>query len=692
MATPPVANVPVLPEQIVFLADPYPSPQAALADEDGTDWIGNEDNARAITLAHAARELRDHLALVGIDTPIAGDDPNDKRPKIVLAVKEQAYAHFANSALAVSYGELGDQGYAVTRIGNELLITGNTRIGVLYGVYGLLERLGFSWDDPFETHVPDASARASLIALSEMRERPRVARRGFWIFGAAVPDEFALWMARNRFNLGGTPRLPLQRKLGIVGWGGDHGLLQEEFSRAGLFDQHPEWFALVGGVRQPVVSSGDYFNPAFGNADAAAYFADRMIERLERGDLKGIDVLNVWPTDDRFNKFDQSPEAKALGNETDNLLIFYVRLNRSLGDAYRAGRLSRPVTVAGISYFLTMDPPTNHSVVAQLTNTDYLHIFYLLDRDWSGSIDGNLEYRDANRRIAEKLSAWKAFADLSYGEVEYHNLSSYAALSLSDFPFFAGNFEKLTTTGSSLFAYMHPLLKNPGPRRLTNALMSRLAWHDLASGASPDEIKTQGERVIAEFFARRYGAYAGEWREIHELMAQSVENAKVMFGPNSLYWLLFEDFIWAEPPYTSAEAVTWIPRFREGGMQDLPDRFSPGTTNREDFRGLDEAIRLQEQALPRWRAMSSKSIPAEIRQRMDSDVLWFEATASRYRLMSATCDFLIARQSNLDVNEARSRITQEIGTLEASPVIRDTISPVDQIGFLDYDRRLIDGH
>ena len=41
----------------------------------------------------------------------------------------------------------------------------------------------------------------------------------------------------------------LQKKLGLRGWGGHHDLLQQEFSRAGIFEQHPDWFAAtVGGL------------------------------------------------------------------------------------------------------------------------------------------------------------------------------------------------------------------------------------------------------------------------------------------------------------------------------------------------------------------------------------------------------------------------------------------------------------
>jgi hypothetical protein len=75
---------------------------------------------------------------------------------------------------------------------------------------------------------------------------------------------------------------------------------------------------------------------------------------------------------------------------------------------------------------------------------------------------------------------------------------------------------------------------------------------------------------------------------------------------------------------------------------------------------------------------------------MESDVAWAAATASRYRLMAATCDYVIARFHAADLSEPRSRMEREIAFLESSPVTRDTISPVDQRHFLTYHRLLLD--
>jgi hypothetical protein len=340
-----------IPRLIVASIEPYSSAEAALADQGNIDWVLDEGRAAAITAAYTAQELQRHLAQVGIDARIATAAPPEQSA-IVLAVGETVLA--MPDGRLVDRDALGEQEYAIFPRGNRIYVAAPTRIGVLNGAYRLLEYLGFAWDDPYETHTPERLGSASRLAWPIIREKPRVALRGFSIYGEqTLTDEFAVWMARNRLNIGGNARVPLGRLLGLKRWEGEHEFIQQEFSQPGLFEAHPEWYALIDGRRHPIPSTGPYVNPAFGNPGAAEYFAQRMLERLQVGDLREVDVLNIWPADNRGNVFDQSPEARALGNETDNLLHFYAVLCRTLRAAQLTGRLSRSVTVAGISYYLS---------------------------------------------------------------------------------------------------------------------------------------------------------------------------------------------------------------------------------------------------------------------------------------------------------------------------------------------------
>lgn len=666
-----------IPERIIVDVAPYASALAALDDRERIDWQRDPVRARAITLAFAAEELRLHLRRIGIEASIERPDTS-RVPAFVLATKT-----------AIEPDPLAAQSYSIRATAHQVHVAGKTSIGVLYGVYRLLEHLGFAWDDPYDTQVPVAAGKHLRVAWPELHDVPATALRGFWIYSSSdVPDEFAVWAARNRFNLAGRMRLSMQRMLGMQGWGGEHDLLQQEFSKPGLFEAHPDWYSQINGVRRAVAAEGPYFNPAFGNSDAADYFARRMVERLEHGDLRHVDILNVWPTDARENLFDQSTAARALGNETDNMLRFLGEVSAGLKAAQADGRLSRRVTVAGASYFLTMQPPTNREVVTALQRQDYLHLFYPIDRSWAGPIDANLSHRDSNRRLLNQMAAWRRMADLRYGVVDYHNMSAYAALGLSDYGDFAENLVLMGGRRAVLFAYMHPLLRNPGPRRLTHRLMSRLLWRNRQTADNVDA-RAQGERLIADYFASRYGEVAREWRKVNDLMSRSVGNAKELFNTDSLYWTLFQEQLWVPATYGRAEAAAFVSRYRAGGAQDLPGKFSARVSVRETFPGLDQSILWQQQAKGRWEAVLARDLPTELRARLDHDVAWFAATASRYRLMAATCDFVLAPDASQEAANARERARREIQFLAHSPVTQDTISPVDQRAFLKHHRHLL---
>ena len=685
----PHPDVFALPRRIAVSVAPFESLEQALSAEPTVDWLRDSRSSNAVTLAFAAGEISDHLKLVNLTTTIDTGSSNGG-PAILLSLRDYGTVASASATGSrVDYEALGDQGYAIVPVDGSIVITANTRQGLLYGAYSFLEQLGFAWYDPYETQVPSRSTLEGLLRWRSIQAVPRLRLRGFWIYGdQPVPDEFALWAARNKLNLGGRARLALQKKLGLKGWGGHHDLLQQEFSREGLFEEHPDWFALIGGVRRPVEADPPdvYYNPAFWNPEVADYFADRIVERLESGDLRDIDVLNVWPADDRLNRFDQSEEALAVGNETDNMLLFYGNVASRLELAVAAGRLSRPVTLAGISYFKTQEPPTNKAVLSALETRKYLHVFSPLERDWSGPIETDLVNREANRVFLSDIDSWGSLANLEYGVVDYHNLSAYGALGLSDFPHFARNFETLIRGRDALYAYMHPILRNPGPRRITNLLLAQLSWKELSGSiATPEE---RAEALIDSYFSRRYGLYAEEWRAVHELMSLSVENAKELFGMNSLYWVLFQEQIWNPPFYSRAEAAAYISRYRAGGIQDLPTAFPGLQTVRASFRGLDESIRLQITALDRSAALLAQSLPLDVRRRMESDLVWFEATASRYRLMAATSDFVWAREHGLDFEEPRQRIARELAFLGQTPTLGDTVSPVNQTLFLDFHSQL----
>ena len=318
------ANVSDFPKKIIVSIKPYNTIQQALSDEENIDWYHENQKSLAITSAYAAIELQNHLAMVNIDIPILTSDSIDLSvPSFILTTETKKFHQLADNNLRQV--TLKENSLVIFASGKNIVLFGTDRIALLHSIYRLLETYGFAWYDPYETHLPAAES-IHLVNPQRIIEYPRVKYRGYWMWTEKgyAPDEFAIWLARNRLNLAGGIRPSLKSKLGIQEWGGGHYLITQIFADKDLFNTHPEWYSLIRGSKRIASSK---INPSFTNKIGAEYFADKIIDRLANGDLQNIDILNLWPTDSRSNDvWDQSEQAKSVGNHTDNLLYFYSRL------------------------------------------------------------------------------------------------------------------------------------------------------------------------------------------------------------------------------------------------------------------------------------------------------------------------------------------------------------------------------
>ena len=292
-------------ENIIVFLKPYSSVESALNDEKNIDWDTEKERAKAITAAFAAIELKNHFALLEKEMSISQYEKNKFHRSIVLVLKEEFELNFPAISREIKYEELGNQGFSLLSKGDNLFISANTREGLLYGAYDFLKQIGFKWYRPNEI-IPPKKAN-SIKRNKQIVRSPYFELRGFWTFSDEfVTEEWMVWLARNKFNLVGKAQSYLAKKLGLKVWGGEHNLVQEEFSREGLYEEHPDWFTLSAGKRIRVREKGNYVNPSFSNLEAAKYFAGQMILRLKEGLLDDVDILNVWPADGRKILMDES--------------------------------------------------------------------------------------------------------------------------------------------------------------------------------------------------------------------------------------------------------------------------------------------------------------------------------------------------------------------------------------------------
>lgn len=209
-------------------------------------------------------------------------------------------------------------GYEVTeKARQKIQVRACTERGLLHGVYALLKELGcnFLFPGRQRERIPEHGSwpRFDRIAI---RREPWLEYRGLCLYNTVKKTEQKTldaldWMAKNGFNFLmssihreddtgcgeyghailwdeiGKKMMPELKKRGIVLDMSEHST-NYYFPSEKLFEQHPEWFALVNGKRAP--GQICYSNPnaveAYGNA--LADFA------RENG---GFEFMGIWPLD-----------------------------------------------------------------------------------------------------------------------------------------------------------------------------------------------------------------------------------------------------------------------------------------------------------------------------------------------------------------------------------------------------------
>jgi len=219
-------------------------------------------------------------------------------------------------------GDLAEDGYVLQSTKGGLALVGASPRGTLYAVYDFLERLGCRWYymDAEDEIVPHLSrnevlrvVKAGLHVCQEPDFPIRMRRfivydlgqKGTAISQAIMQNLPALidWTAKNRINIFQYALdhnwdcyghwkyyrnvFPEMRKRSLVIGAGGHCLFM--FFSPDEFKEHPEWFPMVGGRRQP---KGQFCTR---NEEAVSHYISNMVRFLK--DNPEIAYFAPWPND-----------------------------------------------------------------------------------------------------------------------------------------------------------------------------------------------------------------------------------------------------------------------------------------------------------------------------------------------------------------------------------------------------------
>ena len=212
---------------------------------------------------YAAEELRTHFEVcTGVSLPVAEEAPGET-PMIVLGLGPVA------EGLGVAPTELGEQGFVLRTIPPHIVIAGTHEAGTLYGVHRFLENhLGVRSYAPGETSTP-AAAEIVVPPLDEL-VRPAFEWRHTSYRWPGKDDAFRARGGDNSGDGGADHPYGIQHS--------HDGRAHSYFwyvSPGEFFDEHPEYFSEIGGVRIREETQLCLTNP-----DVLDIVTERMLQRM----------------------------------------------------------------------------------------------------------------------------------------------------------------------------------------------------------------------------------------------------------------------------------------------------------------------------------------------------------------------------------------------------------------------------
>jgi hypothetical protein len=448
-------------------------------------------------------------------------------------------------------------------------------------------------------------------------------------------------------------------KLGIYLWTGGHEIIYDALAHKKTFRRHPEWYYMGPNRKREFFERSRaswHQNPCFTNIKLARHVANYIKQNPE---LNVAHFLNLWPADGASSKYCNCKDCRVVGNRTDQFLNFLKNIQIFLGES--------PI-ITGISYNSTWEAPSKTSYLQMPLN--FMNIFYLSQRSYSDALFLPDSHIFNNNQYCKLWSDWlQSGKTQQYGVTEYFNKSYYGGLCPTFHRILKKDFQDYKKFGVVLFSYMHPIKRDPGPRRLTHYLMSKLLWN----------VEEDIEEILNCYFQNLFPFNPGEIKKFYDTMDKAQSNMVEMFAS---YVSLRKALFFGKGHYSEDELDTFYKNFKEGGIKDLPLFESQYLVNQKDahvqseFVGLTESLELQKEILMLADVLlksKNKVKDTEIK-RLEEDVEWWKLANTRYLMLRA----MINLKKGFDIKGNISLINKYIKRINNNNRMYSTISEIPQ--------------
>jgi len=568
-----VSPCPAGPIHIVVNMGTYPSAEAASSNYANVGWDdGNDADDIICTECFAAVELQRYLRKITGDAgrfDIADDDKVPPNGALILLGNPKSNTCLTGGVMKLdlkdeAFDALGPEGYLIKtgrlNMGRQLMVVGGkTRVGTLYGVYGLLDRLGVRWFAPGEIGEEVPEAKIDDLPELDLTDQPMFFTRGFHAWEFRGDPAFFDWMVRNRMNYWCVEEKdrPGLKKRGIRMNCGNHVLIPRflgpknpypynhpkfdgddhanlpadpypvspdfkgdvnKDGKLSYFEAHPEWYGLQKGRRSDHIVGDGGDNFCTSNKDAVDEFMKNLVQDLIDGVWKDADTLNFWTLDG--GRWCECESCKALGISSDRNLLLVHRCRQEMKKAMAEGRLKRDLMIYFLAYADVLSPPTRPLP----KDFDYDHCiatYFPIARCYVHTLaDPNCT--EFNSRYEKNLYGWALDPNRHYrGQIfigEYYNVSGYKCLPIMFARTMSVDMPYYYKMGARHMHYMHCTTKHWGTKALTNYQFAKMLWKpDLDCSA-----------LLADYFAKRYGPAADVMRTLYDRLDTALCNVTML--------------------------------------------------------------------------------------------------------------------------------------------------------------------
>lgn len=358
---------------------------------------------------HAAEELQLHFQqCTGIELPIVEGLSDDNVSMIVLGCGEVA----RKLGVDPSTHQLGEQGFLLATKSPHIVIAGSREVGTLYGVHRFLEEyLGVRWYAPGVTKTPEINDL--VISPVERLVKPAFLYRRTSYRLPGSDEDFLTRMGQNAGN-GGTDN-PQGVQYSFLGT--CHSYFRF-ISPAEYFDEHPEYFSEIGGIRRR-----DETQLCLTNPDVLKIVTEKMLKYMEEN--PNIRQFNFSQMD--YYNYCQCPECQAMNEKYGTLGGTQYWFINEL--AKRTSKLHPDKLISTLAYMYTEEPPEGMEMHPNVS-VWLCHMYPSCDSHPVATCPRNADYKRRAvewSKICSHVYVWHYIVDFAHYYNPFPNFRAIAA-------------------------------------------------------------------------------------------------------------------------------------------------------------------------------------------------------------------------------------------------------------------------